>query len=684
MRSRHECNALTERRWSTSRSTACRSPCRRARCWSKRRRQIKQEIPVYCYHTKLGPAGLCRICLVEIEGMPKLQIACNTRGRPTAWSCARRATKVDAGARDGSRALARQSSAGLSDLRQGRRMRSARLRDGLRARHAPTSPIRSSPSPKAVDLGPTIVLDEERCIVCQRCVRFDDIIAGERQLVVKDRGARDIIATATGRPVPPQLHRQRHRTLPGRRADVEDVPLQIAPVGSASARRRRARSAPSAASSSPTFATARCCARCRSNDDRDLRRLALRSRPLQHRFLRVAGAHHAAALPARTARFVQIGWDDAFILWAKAIRDAIAHAARERRRDRRRPADERRGVSRCSTSSARSASHNLDWRAGRQRQATPGAQGGCARRARDAPKRSSIVGESPEERAPVMWLRVRKAALRNGAKIVAGARTPRAGARVAAGDATRVALIWDGIDLGARARATPKRSPASPSSRRTSPSEQANARGAEAMGMLPGSGPGYARRRWTRRRCDARRRAQRRARGALDLRCESRSQCARSGAPRREALDSVPFRGRQRAFHDRNGASARRWSSGERRVRERAARRSISAATCFRSMHRSKRPKACARISRCWSVSRRSARRVRCRRGRARTARSSTTSRSAEPEFALRRRALRRGASSPQRAVERRDARDSLRRRNVAARSRGLPGMRSVTPMPCG
>ena len=39
---------------------------------------VRQEIPVYCYHPKLGPAGLCRVCLVEIEGMPKLQIACNT------------------------------------------------------------------------------------------------------------------------------------------------------------------------------------------------------------------------------------------------------------------------------------------------------------------------------------------------------------------------------------------------------------------------------------------------------------------------------------------------------------------------------------------------------------------------------------------------------------------------------
>ncbi len=39
---------------------------------------IDTDVPVYCYHPKLGPAGLCRICLVEVEKMPKLQIACNT------------------------------------------------------------------------------------------------------------------------------------------------------------------------------------------------------------------------------------------------------------------------------------------------------------------------------------------------------------------------------------------------------------------------------------------------------------------------------------------------------------------------------------------------------------------------------------------------------------------------------
>ena len=37
------------------------------------------EIPHYCYHPGLTIAGNCRMCLVEIEKMPKLQIACNTR-----------------------------------------------------------------------------------------------------------------------------------------------------------------------------------------------------------------------------------------------------------------------------------------------------------------------------------------------------------------------------------------------------------------------------------------------------------------------------------------------------------------------------------------------------------------------------------------------------------------------------
>src|SRR3978361_2056024 len=39
----------------------------------------EREIPVFCYEPKLGnPVGACRMCLVEIEGIPKLQTACST------------------------------------------------------------------------------------------------------------------------------------------------------------------------------------------------------------------------------------------------------------------------------------------------------------------------------------------------------------------------------------------------------------------------------------------------------------------------------------------------------------------------------------------------------------------------------------------------------------------------------
>ncbi|MBI2209187.1 MAG: (2Fe-2S)-binding protein, partial [Deltaproteobacteria bacterium] len=41
--------------------------------------EVGIAIPHYCYHPKLPIAGNCRMCLVEIEKMPKLQIACNTQ-----------------------------------------------------------------------------------------------------------------------------------------------------------------------------------------------------------------------------------------------------------------------------------------------------------------------------------------------------------------------------------------------------------------------------------------------------------------------------------------------------------------------------------------------------------------------------------------------------------------------------
>ncbi len=154
------------------------------------------QVPVYCYHPKLEPAGLCRICLVEIEKMPKLQIAC--------------ATRVSEGM------VVHTTSAKVAEARRGvleflllnhpldcpvcDKGGECELQDFTMS-YGPGESRLTEPKlhkPKLVDLGPTIVLDEERCILCRRCTRFDDEIAQERTLIVEERGFKSLIATRHG------------------------------------------------------------------------------------------------------------------------------------------------------------------------------------------------------------------------------------------------------------------------------------------------------------------------------------------------------------------------------------------------------------------------------------------------------------------------------------------------------
>ncbi len=58
-------------------------------------------VPVYCAHKKMEPVAVCRMCLVEVEGMPKLQPACSTRVAPQHGG----ADRHRAGARSSARAI---------------------------------------------------------------------------------------------------------------------------------------------------------------------------------------------------------------------------------------------------------------------------------------------------------------------------------------------------------------------------------------------------------------------------------------------------------------------------------------------------------------------------------------------------------------------------------------------------
>lgn len=444
---------------------------------------VKQEIPVYCYHTKLGPAGLCRICMVDIEGMPKLQIACNTVVAD-GMVVRTRGERVEA-----ARAMVLElflvnhpldcpicdkgGECDLQDYAMAYARGSSDVADPKLAK------------PKAVDLGPTIVLDEERCIVCQRCVRYDDIIAAQRQLVVKDRGVRDIIATASGRPY---------------RHNFTGNVTELCPVGALTSKTYRFRSRPWDLERTQTSCT-HCAVGCRQYADvrygKLLRTMLVEQDRISDGWLCDRGRYNIGfyespdrlkqPLYRKGGSWTQIEWDDAFFLWSKAISDAISQRGAQ--------SVGAIGGGRLTNEEAFALARvfrgigvrNLDWRAGRQRQATPGARGGSIE-ALDRAQAIVIAGESPEQRAPVLWLRVQKAA-RNGASVFS--EESAAKARAAVGDAVRVALIWDGVDPNVGSSYAQAFADLSELSTYIT-SEQANARGAEAMGMLPASAAGYA------------------------------------------------------------------------------------------------------------------------------------------------------------------------------------------------
>jgi len=154
------------------------------------------DISYFCYHPGLSIAACCRQCLVEVVGNPKLQPSCQL-----------------------------SATDGLKLISSSERVLLARqqMLEFTLVNHPVDCPIcdkagecslqkmyfewDAKPSrqiltkvhkPKKVDLGPTIVLDQERCILCTRCIRVCDEVAGQHQLEMANRGDREILTTAPG------------------------------------------------------------------------------------------------------------------------------------------------------------------------------------------------------------------------------------------------------------------------------------------------------------------------------------------------------------------------------------------------------------------------------------------------------------------------------------------------------
>lgn len=155
------------------------------------------DIPHYCWHPKLSVSGNCRMCLVEVEKLPKLVIACST-----------------------------QAADGMVVHTKSEKAIKARehVMEFLLINHPLDCPIcdeagecklqeyayqhgtgysrfieEKNHKPKRVKLGPYVMFDAERCISCSRCIRFSKEIAKADQLTFVQRGDRVTIETFPGK-----------------------------------------------------------------------------------------------------------------------------------------------------------------------------------------------------------------------------------------------------------------------------------------------------------------------------------------------------------------------------------------------------------------------------------------------------------------------------------------------------
>ena len=157
------------------------------------------EIPVFCYEPKLGqPVGACRMCLVEVEGIPKLQTACSTPVKD-GMVVNTTAPKVKAAQESVLEFLLVNHPLDCPVCDKGGECPLQDITYGWgRGKSRVVEPKRHFTKP--LELSPLIAIDRERCILCYRCVRFSQEVSEDHQLVLLDRGADTYVGTFDSHP----------------------------------------------------------------------------------------------------------------------------------------------------------------------------------------------------------------------------------------------------------------------------------------------------------------------------------------------------------------------------------------------------------------------------------------------------------------------------------------------------
>jgi NADH-quinone oxidoreductase subunit G len=280
------------------------------------------EIPVFCYEPKLGqPVGACRMCLVEVEGIPKLQTACSTPVKDGMVVHTQTQRVRDAQAAVVEFLLVNHpldcpvcdkgGECPLQDISFGW--------GGGRSRFI--EPKRHFQKP--LELSPLVAIDRERCILCYRCVRFSQEVSEDYQLILQERGADTYVATFDGHPYV---------------APFSGNIVELCPVGALTSKPYRFRARPWDIESSGSICTL-CPSQCNVNftvrDERVLRVLSRDNAEVDDGWLCDKGrfAYQAVHVEERVTRpMVRDGGELRPVSWERAISEAASALRRAKGR----------------------------------------------------------------------------------------------------------------------------------------------------------------------------------------------------------------------------------------------------------------------------------------------------------------------------------------------------------------
>jgi len=381
--------------------------------------QMGIEIPRFCDHPLLDPVAACRMCLIEIEGMPKPQPAC--------------AVTVT----DGMKVRTQRSSEMAEKAQEG-------VMEFLLLNHPLDCPVcdkggecplqnqamtvgrgesrfeeKKRTFPKPINISAQILLDRERCVSCARCTRFADQIAGDPMLELLERGAQQQVGVAEDAPFDSYF---------------SGNTIQICPVGALTSSLYRFRSRPFDLVSTPT-ACEHCASGCALRTDvrrgEITRRLAWDDPEVNEEwncdkgrfaFKYVNEGRVTAPLVRDGADLRPASWPEALDIAARGLaaagsRVGVLTGGRLTREDAYAYAKFARVAVGTDNIDFRSRTSS-DEEAGFLTAVVAGSGLGVTYADLDAAPTVAVVGFEPEDESPIVFLRLRRAAMKAGTRVV--------------------------------------------------------------------------------------------------------------------------------------------------------------------------------------------------------------------------------------------------------------------------